>query len=373
MSSGDDFRRRAGEEAETQPTEAPRQPPAADDAFRHIVERLPIPLAIIRLSDGKILFTNRCLDNLFGVEAESLWNRDWSFLIPGIRDRRRLNKLLLADGSVRGEEVRGQQRDGTRLWFSVWQERLVCNGTECVITVLVNVTRQRSSEAEQRQRADMLQKIVDLSERDRELIACEIHDGVIQDMTGALMQLEAARLAMEEQKPDAAEKLQTVSQLLRDGVQEARRLIDGVSPPDFESLGLLGALQRLINRFSETEDLRVNFYYDVPVARLGNRAETAIYRIVQEALHNVRRHSKSKEARVVVTQQAGKLELMIRDEGIGFDVNAQESDPEHFGLTGIRQRTRMLGGTCTIESAPEKGTTIRVVLPVDGDVAAVRK
>jgi signal transduction histidine kinase len=105
----------------------------------------------------------------------------------------------------------------------------------------------------------MLQQLLELSDHDRELIACDIHDGVIQDMTGALMHLEAARRAVQSGKPEALEQLQNVMQMLRDGISEARRLIDGVRPPDLDRLGWPERSESLIERTVATKKIDIRF------------------------------------------------------------------------------------------------------------------
>jgi len=188
---------------------------------------------------------------------------------------------------VHGTELESRRQDGTPLWLSVWQQRIICSGQECHLTILLDVTQHRLDQLE-------LQQLLKLSDNDREMIAFEIHDGVVQEMTGALIHLEAAQQAIEKGKPDGFDQLQTVMQILRDGIREARQLMAGVRSPELEQAGLCGALQGLIDKLSATSGIAIEFVHAVAFERLTGKWEDAVYRIVQESLNNVRRHSKSR-------------------------------------------------------------------------------
>jgi PAS domain S-box-containing protein len=324
---------------------------------------MPVPVLISQIRDGTVVFANAAVEEAFGYKKGRLVGRDWSCLIPGIADRRILQRLAAKDGRVRGVTVKGRRKDGETLWVSVWQQRVVCHSMECRLTVLVDVTREKLEAQQREQRQQTLQQLLKLSDHDRELIACDIHDGVIQDMTGALMHLEAVRRAVQAGKPEALEQLQNVMRMLRDGINEARRLIDGVRPPDLDRLGLAGAVQSLIERTVSTKKIDIRFRHEIRGPRLPEQAETALYRIAQECLNNVWRHSRSSRASVKLIHSGRAVRLSIRDWGVGFAPD--RVDPSRFGLAGIRQRTKLAGGTVSIRSAPSKGCLVSVTFPLD--------
>jgi PAS domain S-box-containing protein len=331
---------------------------------------MPLPMLIAQVADGKVIFANTALEETFGYEEGRLLGKDWSCLIPGITDRRTLKKLAAVDGSVRGYTVQGRRKDGGILWLSVWQQRTVCRSRECQLSVFVDVTQERQEADQRDQQQQILQQLLELSDHDRELIACDIHDGVIQDMTGALMHLDAARRAVQSGKPEAVEQLKNVMQMLRDGIKEARRLIDGVRPPDLDRLGLAGAIGVLIERTRNSKNVDIRFEHDGRWTRMPDQVETSLYRIVQECLNNVWQHSRSQRATVSLTRSDREVRITVRDWGVGFDPD--DVDASRFGLAGIRQRARLIGGNASIRSAPGKGCTVRVTLPLGrmGDTVA---
>ncbi len=328
-----------------------------------VAEALPIPLLMTRVGEGKVLFANAAVEETFGYKRSRLIGRQWSCLIPNLTARRRLEQMARQELRVRGLTVEGKRKDGQKLWLSIWQQRTVCNGMECLLTILADVTAERLETKRHEQQEETLQQLLTLADRDRELIACDIHDGIIQDMTGALMHLEAVRRAIRNGSSDVDEQLQHIMQILRHGINEARRLIDGVRPPDLDRFGLAGAIQSLIDRTMAAKDVRIQFQHNVRGPRLSEQAETALYRIAQECLNNVWQHSRSSRAAVKLNQNNRAVRLVVRDWGVGFCPG--EVSATRFGLAGIRQRARLMGGRAMIRSAPGKGCAVSVTLPLD--------
>ncbi|MBL7044110.1 MAG: PAS domain S-box protein [Pirellulaceae bacterium] len=333
-----------------------------EDAFRRIVETLPVPLAVLQAADGKILYTNSCLDETLGVARGSLLDGDWGYIFPNISDRRRLKKVATKGGGVRGIELRCRHKNGTPLWVSVWQRRVVCHSRECMLTILVDVTGRKADESRQREKRKALRRLLEANDRDRELIACEVHDGLLQQMTGALMRLEVARIAINKGKADSAEQVEAATGLVREAIKEARSLIDGVRPPDLDKIGLAGALKTFVDKTAASSDIEIEFVHRLPSMRMGPNLEATIYRIVQESLNNVWRHSESTKAYVELSQHDDNVIIKVRDWGIGFD--PAQVNRKSFGLTSIKQRTRLLGGSVTIDSVRKEGTTICAELPL---------
>lgn len=350
-------------EIDTQFSTLSRRIEGDGECFRAMVELLPVSLAVLRTVDGKILLTNRCLRETLGVPQGLLVDRDLGYIFPNISDRRRLKKAAAENGGVCGMELRGRREDGTPLWFSVWQRRIVFHGRECMLTILVDVTQKKAEESRQRQKRKALKRLLESSDRDRELIACELHDGLLQQITAAVMRLEAARRAINKGKANPIEQIEVAAGLVREAINEARSLIDGVRPPDLDRVGLVGALTALAEKTAKNSGIRIDFVHRFSAERLDPHLEATVYRIVQESLNNVWRHSNTDKARVELTADAGRVAIVVRDWGMGFD--PAQVDEDRFGMTSIRERARLFGGSLTIHSAPSEGTTISVEFPLN--------
>jgi len=245
---------------------------------------------------------------------------------------------------------------------------MTCADIECLLMVLVDVTKRQAAEDAKQEQLEAVEQVLKWNDREHQLIAYEIHDGFVQQMLTALMQLDAYRWGLQEGRPNVEEKLDAVSDALRQGTAEARRLIDRVRPPDLATAGLVGALRTLTQRVSQSGEVSVELSMDRSFPQFAPESETAIYRIVQECLTNVCRHSQSNRARVELRDGEQELKILVQDWGIGFATDSAVAG--HYGLLGIRDRARLLGGRTEIDSAPGAGTRVTLFLPRKATVLA---
>lgn len=208
-------------------------------------------------------------------------------------------------------------------------------------------------------------RLVEVQETERRFIARELHDHAGQTLTSLMLGLGTIEKAAG--KPDFVQKRAGELKSLTDHVlEDLHRLAVNLRPASLDHLGLTPALEQFIKTF--TQDTRlpiklktVGFSED---ERLPQEIETALYRIVQEALTNVVRHAKANRVDVVLERLDGSLLVIVEDDGQGFDVNLSR-ESGHLGLLGMQERVEMLGGTLTVESQPGQGTTLFVEVPYD--------
>jgi PAS domain S-box-containing protein len=223
--------------------------------------------------------------------------------------------------------------------------------------------RKQAEEALARER-QTLWHMLQASDYERQTISYDIHDGLAQYLAAAGMQFEVFD-GLRESNPEAANKAyDAATQLVSQSHAEARRLVSEVRPPIIDEIGLETAISHLVHEQRRHGGPNIEFDSDVQFDRLTSILENALYRIVQEALTNACTHSKSKKVTVTMTQEGQDVRLEVRDWGIGFDPGLVAKG--HFGLEGIRQRVRLLGGRLKIESTPGSGTLVQVVVPIVG-------
>jgi len=150
---------------------------------------------------------------------------------------------------------------------------------------------------------------------------------------------------------------------LRKAIGEGRRMITTLRPMIIDEMGIIEAIHYLVAEEEATQRLNVTFTHDVRFGRLAPMLEGIVFRIVQESLNNVRRHAGVQDAEVRLQQTGSMLLIEIEDRGAGFDPARIED--HHFGLEGIRERARLIGGKATIRSFVGHGTIVSVVLPID--------
>jgi len=203
-----------------------------------------------------------------------------------------------------------------------------------------------------------------LVERDRQFLGYDIHDGVVQDLTAAALLLEGAGKQATFSSDESQSNYEGGLRLLREGIAEARRLIRGLSLIELDDRGLVPALTRLVERFRTELMLPVTLVADAEVPLLSASMQHLLLRIAQEALYNVWKHARATSIEVTLVRREQALELVIADNGVGFDPAKVPSG--RFGLDGIRARARVLGASLVFDTAPDHGTRVVVQLPLAG-------
>ena len=207
---------------------------------------------------------------------------------------------------------------------------------------------------------DALRRAVQAQEAERRRLARELHDETGQALTSILLGLGGVERAATAEEARAASR--GVRELVLETLQSVRRLAVELRPSALDDFGLEPALKRLGRTVSEGGELDVQVEVWLGPERLPPEVETAVYRIVQEALTNVVKHAVAERVSIVVTRAPGRITVMIEDDGEGFDPAARRA--EGLGLLGMRERVELLDGSFTIESEPGAGTTLVVELPL---------
>ncbi len=221
---------------------------------------------------------------------------------------------------------------------------------------------QRRVEDEVRDKQQFLEQLLDSHERDRQLIAYEVHDGFVQSLTGALLHLEAGQHEQGEMAPTAKKECSRAAQLIRTSIDEARRLISGLRPPILDEQGTVAAIDYLIQEHRIAGGPPVAFVYDDQFERLSPLLEGVVFRITQEALTNIRRHARAEHVDIAMRYVNERLRLTIHDDGQGFD--PEGSSARSFGLRGMEERAQSVHGKFDVDTAYGSGTRITVELPM---------
>jgi len=242
------------------------------------------------------------------------------------------------------------------------------DGTELVLQLSIDVTaRRRAEEKLARTNAELRslsRRLVEVQEEERARIARELHDEAGQALTTLSVGLKL--LERQARHPAALRECTTEMLGTVDGVLEGlHRLAVDLRPAALDRLGLVAALRRHCQIVGEEHALAVQLEVVGLEQRLPGEIETALYRIVQEALTNVVRHAGATRVDVILEQRNGTLVALVEDNGRGFDRDAARAE-QQLGLLGMRERAEALGGTLTIETVPGHGTTLLVEVPYDG-------
>jgi signal transduction histidine kinase len=223
-----------------------------------------------------------------------------------------------------------------------------------------------------------LAQVTAAQEEERQRIARELHDGVGPALASLNIRLRTARKLLERDHHPVAEEIEELAELAQANIQDIRRLIHDLRPAALDELGLVPALREYVARYQEEQGLEVALALPaLPVPsvaegspvegpegdkRLPAPLETALFRIVQEALANVAKHAQARRVEVTMTRDREGVTLRVADDGRGFDPQAPRPGT-HLGLWSMRERVEQLGGQFEVESAPGQGTKLTITIP----------
>ncbi|MET0351317.1 MAG: cache domain-containing protein [Rhizobacter sp.] len=228
----------------------------------------------------------------------------------------------------------------------------------------LNLSEHRVADAKLRLLA---RQVVRSQEDERAHLARELHDGTSQTLVSAKLLIESAVDGLERRQETVPPGLQTALARLNDSLTEVRRISHRLRPAMLDTLGLPAALEQLGREFGEAGGTRVIVAIDDGAEQLPDDVKTVLFRVAQEALTNIGKHSAAREVRLSLHADAEGLRLAIADDGRGFDLDAVQLDPRRgIGLRNMRERVEAIGGGLVVVSSPGEGTLVeaRLVSPV---------
>ncbi len=329
------------------------------DQYRAVFEASPDGLLIFD-AEGVVRDVNPQVEALFGWAREELLGENVEMLVPrGLRQRHRQHR----EGYARspharpmgvGLELRALRKDGStfpvEISLSPWRTP---EGLNVICTVRDITDRKRLQ--------DFSAGAMRASEEERQRIARELHDDTAQRLATLMLRLRV--LALEKDPVARAERLEELRQEILDTAEGVKRIARGLRPPELEEVGLGSALQAHLRSVREASGLDVEADIQIVDGSLDPDARLVLYRVVQEALSNVVRHSGAARVRLRVSFEDGYVSAVIEDDGHGFSQERASEGGGGLGLIGMKERAAMIGGRVSIESTPGEGTRIRIDVP----------
>lgn len=286
----------------------------------------------------------------FGEEGPPMRKMAQDRIVTGLR---RNGEEFPIDASI------SHMKDGDRRYYTV---------------ILRDATlRLRSVEELTRSRAEikaLAAAAQDALEHEKRRIARELHDELGQSLTMLTMDVAWCKAHADGADPAVKTRLARMEDLLKSTVAATRRIASDLRPLMLDDLGLAPALEWLVQSTAQRTGIQCRLVMEESALALPQAHSTALFRIVQEALTNIAKHTRATEASVEVERGNGRLMVRIRDNGAGFDA-AGPRKPSSFGLLGLRERASLLQGTAHIRSAPGQGTEVEIDLPLpEGEAAS---
>jgi signal transduction histidine kinase len=237
------------------------------------------------------------------------------------------------------------------------REQAVRNELLAERVALEDRVRERTAQLQ-----ELVERLFSVQEEERRRVAIDVHDGVAQTAAATHQRLESLAAAYRPRSPHTRRDLQRARELARRTVQESRRIIAGLRPTVLDDFGLAAALQQMAEQLrADGLDVTADVSFEPGSARLAPVVETALYRVAQEAVANVRKHAAADRVHLTLQHAGQTLRLTIADNGRGFDPFVLAHDGplgERVGMDGMRERLTLLGGHLAVESRPGGGTRV---------------
>jgi PAS domain S-box-containing protein len=338
------------------------------EALREAEERFEIymnhspAIAFAKDEQGRIAYYNKEYEERFQIQlADWRGKTDYDRWPHEIADRFWENDKKVFATGVPLTSVEQAHMEGGPIsyWLTVKFPYRDRQGRRFVGGIGIDITGLKNAEAALQSGQELLRDLIEVQENEKQLLCQEFHDGLIQYAVGALMLLEGCQRSNSPAETTAV--IEAAISSLRKGVEDGRRAIRGIRPAVLDDSGLEAAIDDLVDQFSSS-GIMVKSTCDPEIGPLPKSIQTTIYRVVQESLNNARKHSGTDVVRIELKKAGSDLQIEIRDFGCGFDVEAARK--RGFGLRGMIERVRLLGGDCMIESEQDSGTRILVRLPV---------
>ena len=351
------------EDAEKKPVE---QVLIAEHIFRKAIEdSIPAGIAGIDMERRQI-YVNRAFCNMVGwSEAELLKSKyPFAYWPQKVTDSFEDDFQLVMNGNVPSEgiEIPFLRKNGEQFCGLVNSSNLHDSHGK-IIGQLISVADISTQKRAENAIRDLSSRLVDAQESERKLVSQELHDGIGGKLTAIKYSLEKIIFELDSGLNLLSASLNDTLSIVHDTIEETQRIYRHLHPSILDDLGIEVAVRSLCREFNEIySQIKIESHLEIDEGQISDSLKILIYRVLQETLNNIAKHSRADRVSVSLIQMDRIVGLTVKDNGVGFDFNEfqkRETQEKGFGLKNIKERTELFGGTLTVTSAPEKGTVIR--------------
>ena len=342
----------------------------SEQKYSTMVEDALIGVYVIK--DGIIEFANDKLADIYGYEkSELIGMQSLDLIHPEDRalTREMRTKRLTGENVPSEYEIRGLKKNGDMIWVMRSFSLINYQDGPAISGIVSDVTKRRKAEEALRESGNELRilsnQLLSAEEKERKRIARELHDGIGQALSAIKFSVEnSLRQLRNEADHRELKSLEAVIPLTQKTIEEVRRIVKDLRPSILDDLGILATINWFCREFQNVyTDIRIIPEIDIQEGDIPSLLKTVIYRILQEALNNVAKHSRADLVQLMLEKSGSRINLKIQDNGLGFDLAKTISlkpSQRGFGLASMRERAELSGADFEIVSSAGKGTVIRV-------------
>lgn len=335
----------------------------SEEIFRRLTEKAIVGVYLIQ--DDLFRYVNPMMAEILGYEVDELVDRrgpknvvfeeDWPTVSENLRKR------IAGEMDSINYGFRGVKSSGEVIHIEVYGSRAEYRGRPAVIGTILDVTHQVEAKR-------VLQKA---QEDERKRLALELHDGIGQSLSAVKFRMETIiRQSGGNYSPKDRESLEMVVSMMQGAIQEVRQIAMDLRPSILDDIGLLATLSWFLREFQNTySEMTLSKSFEPAEHEIPEPLKIVIFRVAQEALNNVAKHSGARQVHVILKKRREKIELTVRDDGVGFSRETRGPSPTQgrgFGLAGMKERTELAAGVFSLETAPGQGALVRASWPLKG-------
>jgi len=337
----------------------------AGHAYRVLIESMNEG-ALTLTTKGVILYANQCFARMVKRPLEQVLGSSFHRLLSAA-DQTALRPLLKRTAKS-GSKIQAllHAGDGSQMSAHLSIRPLAKNGSKSATFGIVVTDMTEARRNEEMLRA-LTHRVVQVQEAERGRVALELHDNITQHLCAVLARWAALANKLPAHEKASRGEVMKLSEMLGQTVEEVQRIARNLRPSVLDELGLVPALRTTCTEFADRTNVSLKLACKPLTARLPANTELALYRILQKALENVEKHARARHVTVHLTKQGDIVQLTIKDDGIGFDLDqppARRKEKSDFGLLRMRERATYVGGALIVKSAPRAGTEIVARIPL---------
>lgn len=326
---------------------------------------------IFIVQEGKIVFCNQRFADMYGYDFKELVGME-SLDLVAPQDRSTVaslrEKRLKGDILPTEYEIRGIRKDGKIIWTIRRNTLINYHGKPAILGNSIEISERKNVESRLKKSEKILRflsaQLLQAHENERKRIARELHDTIAQNLAGIKFYLSHKIESIGDDRFLSLKALQPAVEMADRSIREVRRIITDLRPPCIDDLGILATINWHCRQFKKKyPGITIVQEFEIDECDVPDPLKLIIYRVLQESLNNVAKHSGADKVKLVIKKELNTLVFMVEDNGSGFDIiNAlsPKQAEKGWGIIGMKERTELSGGCFSIESSVEKGTKVLI-------------